>query len=46
MNEYCFRIDNHEIIWVEAWDEDMAIEMLYAAVGYDPEDIELIEVKE
>ena len=44
MNEYCFQISRTSSVWVCAIDEEEAQSKVYEEIGYDPEEIELIDV--
>jgi len=44
MNEYCFQISRTNTVWICAIDEEEAESKLYEAIGYDPEEIEIVDV--
>jgi hypothetical protein len=44
MNEYCFQISATRTIWVCAIDEEEAESKVYEEVGYDPGEMELVDV--
>jgi hypothetical protein len=46
MNEYCYQVSKTRSIWVYAIDEEAAEVMIYEELGYDPDDMQLIEVLE
>ena len=46
MNEYCYQISPTSTVWVYAASEEEAIDKVYETLGYDPDDMELIEVVE
>jgi hypothetical protein len=46
MNEYCYQVSPTRTVWVYAYDEESAQEMVYDELGYDPEEMDLIEVRE
>ena len=46
MNEYCFQVSPTRTIWVYASSEEAAIDKVYEELGYDPDDMELVEVLE
>ena len=46
MNEYCFKVSETNEVWVYASNEDEAESMVYEQLGYDPEEMDLIEVRE
>jgi hypothetical protein len=45
-NEYCFKVSETMEVWVYASNEDEAESMVYEQLGYDPEEMDLIEVRE
>jgi len=46
MNEYCYQVSKTRSVWVYAIDEEDAEVMVYEELGYDPEEMDLIEVRE
>jgi hypothetical protein len=46
MNEYCYQVSPTRTEWVYASSEDEAESMVYEQLGYDPEEMDLIEVRE
>ena len=46
MNEYCYQVSPTRTVWVYAIDEEAAEVMVYEELGYDPDDMELVEVLE
>lgn len=46
MNEYCYQVSSTKTVWVYAANEDEAESKVYETLGYDPDDMELIEVLE
>jgi hypothetical protein len=46
MNEYCFKVSETREEWVYASNEEEAESMVYEQLGYDPEEMDLIEVRE
>ena len=46
MNEYCYQVSPTRTVWVYAVNEDEAIDKVYEELGYDPDDMELVEVLE
>jgi len=46
MNEYCYQVSPTRDIWVYASSEEEAESMVYEQLGYDPDDMELIEIRE
>lgn len=46
MNEYCYQVSPTMTKWVYASDEEAAEAMVYEELGYDPDDLELIEIRE
>ena len=46
MNECCYQVSKTRSVWVYAASEDEAIDKVYEELGYDPDDMELIEVLE
>ena len=46
MNEYCYQVRPTKDVWVYASNEDEAESMVYEQLGYDPDDMELLEVRE
>jgi hypothetical protein len=46
MNEYCFKVSETNEVWVYASTEEEAESMVYEQLGYDPEEMDLIEVRE
>ena len=46
MNEYCFQVSPTRTIWVTASNEEAAIDKVYQELGYDPDDMELVEIVE
>ena len=46
MNEYCYQVSKTRSVWVYAIDEEAAEVMVYEELGYDPNDMELLEVRE
>ena len=46
MNEYCYQVSPTRDVWVYAIDEEAAEIMVYEELGYDPDDMELIEIRE
>ena len=45
-NEYCYQVSPTRTVWVYAIDEEAAQEQVYEELGYDPDDMEWIEVLE
>jgi hypothetical protein len=45
-NEYCFKVSETMEVWVYASNEEEAESMVYEQLGYDPEEMDLIEVRE
>jgi len=45
-NEYCYQVSPTMDIWVYASNEDEAESMVYEQLGYDPDMMDLIEVRE
>jgi hypothetical protein len=45
-NEYCFKVSETMEVWVYASSEEEAESMVYEQLGYDPEEMDLIEVRE
>ena len=46
MKEYCFKVSETMEVWVYASNEDEAESMVYEQLGYDPDMMDLIEVRE
>ena len=46
MNEYCYQVSAARTVWVYASNEDEAESMVYEELGYDPEEMDLIEIRE
>lgn len=46
MNEYCYQVGPTKTVWVYAANEEIAEDMVYAELGYDPDDLELVEIRE
>lgn len=46
MNEYCYQVSPTKTVWVYAASEDEAEFKVYEELGYDPDDMNLIEVLE
>jgi hypothetical protein len=46
MNEYCYQVSPTRTVWVYAIDQEAAQELVYEQLGYDPEEMDLIEVRE
>ncbi len=46
MNEYCYQVSPTRTIWVCADNEEIAEDKVYQELGYDPDDMDLIEVRE
>jgi hypothetical protein len=46
MNEYCYQVSPTKSVWVYALNEDIAEGLVYEELGYDPEEMDLIEVRE
>ena len=46
MNEYYYQVSPTRTVWVYALDEEAAEVMVYEELGYDPEEMDLIEVRE
>jgi hypothetical protein len=46
MNEYCYQVSPTRTVWVYAADEESAEDKVYEELGYDPDDMDLIEVRE
>ena len=46
MNEYCYQVSPTRTDWVYAIDEEAAQELVYDELGYDPDDMDLIEIRE
>ena len=44
MNEYCFQISRTKTVWVCAIDEEEAESKVYEEIGYDPDEMELVDV--
>ena len=45
-NEYCFKVSETMEVWVYASNEEEAESMVYEQLGYDPEEMDLIELRE
>ena len=45
-NEYCFKVSETMEVWVYASSEEEAESMVYEQLGYDPEEMDLIEIRE
>ena len=45
-NKYCFKVSETNEVWVYASNEEEAESMVYEQLGYDPEEMDLIEVRE
>jgi hypothetical protein len=45
-NEYCYQVSETRTVWVSAANEDMAERLVYEELGYDPDMMDLIEVRE
>ena len=46
MNEYCYKVSETREEWAYASSEEEAESMVYEQLGYDPDDMELLEVRE
>ena len=46
MNEYCYQVSPTKTVWVYAANEEEAEFKVYEELGYDPDDMNLIEVLE
>lgn len=46
MNEYCYQVSPTKTVWVYASNEEEAESKVYEELGYDPDDMNLIEVLE
>ena len=46
MNEYCYQVSPTRTVWVYAANEEIAEDKVYAELGYDPDDLELVEIRE
>ena len=46
MNEYCYQVSPTKTVWVYAFSEEGAEALVYEQLGYDPDDMDLIEVLE
>jgi hypothetical protein len=46
MNEYCYQVSPTRTEWVYASSEEEAESMVYEQLGYDPEEMDLIEIRE
>jgi hypothetical protein len=46
MNEYCYQVSPTMDIWVYASSEEEAESMVYEQLGCDPEEMDLIEIRE
>ena len=46
MNEYCYQVSPTRTVWVYAANEEEAEFKVYEELGYDPDDMNLIEVLE
>ena len=46
MNEYCYQVSPTKSVWVMAYSEEEAEGKVFETLGYDPEEMELIEVTE
>ena len=46
MNEYCYQVSPTRTVWVYAANEEEAEFKVYEELGYDPDDMNLIEVVE
>jgi hypothetical protein len=46
MNEYCYQISPTKDVWVYASNEEEAEGLVFEQLGYDPEEMNLIEVLE
>jgi hypothetical protein len=46
MNEYCYQVSPTKAVWVMASNEEEAEGKVFETLGYDPEEMELIEVTE
>jgi hypothetical protein len=46
MNEYCYQVSPTKSVWVMASSEEEAEGKVFETLGYDPEEMELIEVTE
>jgi hypothetical protein len=44
MNEYCFQVSRTRTVWVCAIDEEEAASKVYEEIGYDPDEMELVDV--
>lgn len=45
-HEYCYQVSPTKTVWVYASNEDEAEGLVYDELGYDPDDLELIEILE
>ena len=45
-HEYCYQVSPTKEVWVYASNEDEAEGLVYDELGYDPEEMDLIEVRE
>lgn len=46
MNEYCYQVSPTRTVWVYALNEDIAEDLVFEQLGYDPEIMELVEIRE
>lgn len=46
MNEYCYQVSPTNTVWVYAASEEEAEGKVFETLGYDPEEMELVEVLE
>ena len=46
MNEYCYQVSPTRTVWVYAANEEEAEFKVYEELGYDPDDMELVEIVE
>ncbi len=46
MNEYCYQVSPTKSVWVMASSEEEAEGKVFETLGYDPEEMELVEVVE
>jgi hypothetical protein len=46
MNEYCYQVSATKTVWVYASNEDEAENKVYEQLGYDPDELDLIEILE
>ena len=46
MNEYCYQVSPTKSVWVYALNEDIAEDLVYEELGYEPDMMELVEIRE